>query len=296
MGVEKMNYTVENSKLKITARNYGGEITSIESKIDGTQYLWDGNPKYWKYHAPILFPIVGKVNNSKYRVDGNEYELPQHGLARVSEFEMIDKKENEITFELKYSEDTLKVYPYKFSLKSNYSLENNSVKITYVVENIDDKTIYFSIGSHPAFMCPIEKSENFNDCYIEFDKKENSNRFDLNSQGYLTHIKEKCLEDVDRLKLYNDLFEKDALIFSDLQSNKMTIKSEKSTKYLEVDFSGFPWMGIWSPKGGAPFVCIEPWYGHADYEDFNGEFKQKDGIISLEEGKKFSCMFKITVG
>ncbi|MDO5516953.1 MAG: aldose 1-epimerase family protein [Clostridium sp.] len=290
-----MNYTLENSKLKITARSHGGEITSIESKADGTQYLWNGNPEYWKYHAPILFPIVGKVNNSKYRVGGKEFELPQHGLARVSEFNMIDKKDDEITFELKYSEDTLKVYPYKFSLKSNYSLENDTVKVTYTVENIDDKTIYFSIGSHPAFMCPIDKNEELTDCYIEFNKEEDSKRIELNSQGYLTHTKEKCLENTTKLKLYKDLFKDDALVFDDLKSNIMTIKSEKSEKSLEFDFTGFPYMGIWAPKDGAPFVCIEPWFGHADYEDFDGDFKEKEGILSLEQGKKFSCTFKVTV-
>lgn len=290
-----MNYTIENSQLKITARSHGGEITSIENKTDGTQYLWDGNPEYWKYHAPILFPIVGKVNDSKYRVDGKEYELPQHGLARISEFNMIDKKNDEITFELKYSDETLKAYPYKFSLKSNYSLENNTVKVTYTVENIDDKTIYFSIGSHPAFMCPIESSEELTDCYIKFEKEENSERITLNSQGYLSHNREKCLDNTTELKLYKELFKDDALIFDDLKSNKMTIKSIKSEKSLEVDFTGFTCMGIWSPKDGAPFVCIEPWFGHADYEDFNGEFKEKEGILSLEQGKKFSCAFKVTV-
>lgn len=290
-----MNYTLENSQLKITARSQGGEITSIESKADGTQYLWNGNPEYWKYHAPILFPIVGKVNNSKYRVEGKEYELPQHGLARVSEFNMIDKKDNEITFELKYSDETLNVYPYKFSLKSNYLLEDNTVKVTYTVENVDDRTIYFSIGSHPAFMCPIESSEKLTDCYIEFEKEEDSERIALNSQGYLSHNREKCLENTNELKLYKELFKDDALVFDDLKSNKMAIKSIKSEKCLEVDFTGFPCMGIWAPKDGAPFVCIEPWFGHADYEDFNGEFKEKEGILSLKEGKKFNCVFKITV-
>ena len=104
-----MEYILENSKLRIKARTYGGEITSILNKENKEEYLWNGNPEYWKYHAPILFPIVGKVADSKYRVNGKVYELPQHGLARVSEFSMIDKKEDEITFELKYSEESLKV-------------------------------------------------------------------------------------------------------------------------------------------------------------------------------------------
>lgn len=290
-----MNYSLENDKLKITARSQGGEITSITEKSDNTEYLWNGNPKYWKYHAPVLFPIVGKVNGGKYTVDGKIYELPQHGLARTSEFALFEKKDDEITFELKYSDETLKVYPYKFSLKTNYKLEGNIVKVTYTVENIDDKKIYFSIGSHPAFMCPIDKNDNLNDCYIEFNTLENCERIKLTEDGYLSKERIECLNNTNRLYLTKELFKDDALVFDNLTSTKMTIKSDNNNKALEVDYEGFPYMGIWSPKDGAPFVCIEPWFGHADYYNFNDEFKNKEGIIGLDQGKTFECTFKLTV-
>ena len=290
-----MIYSLENSSIKITASTHGGEIHSITSKGDGTEYLWDGNPEYWKYHAPILFPIVGKVVDSKYRINGKTYELPQHGLARTSEFSLVENNNEEITFELVYSKDTLKVYPYKFALKSNYKLEKNTVIVTYTVENVDEMPIHFSIGSHPAFLCPIDKNETLNDCYIEFNKLENSKRIALTKEGYLSKDREACLENTDTLKLNKELFNDDALVFEDLKSNKMTIKSNNSNKSLEVDFAGFPYMGIWAPKDGAPFVCIEPWYGHADYYDFNGEFAQKEGVIELGINKKFSCTFKVTI-
>jgi len=290
-----MIYSLENSSIKITASTHGGEIHSITSKIDGTEYLWDGNPEYWKYHAPILFPIVGKVVDSKYKVNGKIYELPQHGLARTSEFSLVENNNDEITFELGYSEDTLKVYPYKFSLKSNYKLEDNTVIVTYIVENIDEMPIHFSIGSHPAFLCPIDKNDILNECYIEFDNVESSKRITLTKEGYLSNDKEVCLENTGVLKLNKELFKDDALVFEDLKSNKMTIKSNNSNKALEVDFTGFPYMGIWAPKDGAPFVCIEPWYGHADYYDFKGEFAEKEGVIELDVNKKFSCKFKVTI-
>ena len=291
----QMNYSLENDKLKITARSYGGEITSITGKNDDTEYLWNGNPEYWKYHAPVLFPIVGKVNGGKYNVDGKTYELPQHGLARTAEFNLFEKKDDEITFELKYSDETLKVYPYKFSLKTNYKLEDSSIKVTYTVENIDNKIIYFSIGSHPAFMCPIEKDDNLNDCYIEFNTLENCEKINLTEDGYLSRERCECLNNTNRLYLSKELFKDDALVFDNLTSTKMTIKSDNNDKFLEVDYTGFPYMGVWTPKGGAPFVCIEPWFGHADYYDFNDEFSKKEGINSLEKGDKFSCSFKITV-
>lgn len=290
-----MNYFLENDNLKICTRTYGGEITAIHNKLNNSEYLWDGNPEYWKYHAPILFPIVGKVVDCKYRVNGEIYELPQHGLARTSEFNLLEKKEDELTFELRYSDESLKVYPYKFLLKSNYKLEKNSIKVTYTVENVDDKKIYFSIGSHPAFLCPIDKNDRLTDCYLEFNERETSKRISINDKGYLSRTKADCLEDADKIMLSTELFKDDALVFNDLKSNKITIRSNNNDKSLEVDFTGFPDMGIWAPKDGAPFVCIEPWFGHADYYDFNDEFSKKEGIIHLEEGKSFQCTFKITV-
>ena len=167
-----MIYSLENSTVKITASTHGGELNSITGKKEGTEYLWNGDLKYWKYHAPHLFPIIGKVIDSKYRVDGKIYELPAHGIARVADFEFISQTNNSITFELKDSEESLKVYPYKFSLQVTYTLEENAIKTSFKVINLDDKKIYFSIGDHPAFMCPIEKDEKLEDCYLEFNNKE----------------------------------------------------------------------------------------------------------------------------
>lgn len=290
-----MIYSLENTSIKITASTHGGEIHSITNKSDGTDYLWDGNPEYWKYHAPILFPIVGKVVDSKYKVDGKTYELPQHGLARTSEFKLISKKDYELTFELNYSEESLKVYPYKFSLRSTYRLEGKTVNVTYSVKNLDDKLIYFSIGTHPAFICPINKNEKLDECYLEFSEEEISNRKVLTTEGYLSHEESECLNSTEIIMLSKELFKDDALVFDDLKSDKISIKSRNSSKSLTVEFKGFPYMGIWAPKDGAPFVCIEPWFGHADYNDFNGEFREKEGIISLELEKEFSCTYKVTI-
>lgn len=290
-----MNYTLENEKIKIGVRSYGGEITSIFSKITEDEYLWNGDPKYWKYHAPILFPIVGKVFNNEYRVDGKVYTLPQHGLARISEFEMVDISDSSITFELKYNKETLKVYPYKFVLRSTYEIIDNVVKVKYTVENLDNKNIYFSIGAHPAFMCPIKSNETLEDYYIEFDKDEKSDRLFLLGDGYISQNKEPLLDNQKILNLNKELFERGALIFDDLKSDKITLRSKNSDNYLEVDFEKFPYMGIWSPEEGAPFVCIEPWYGLADKENYNGEFSNKKGIIDLDINDTFSCTFTVKV-
>lgn len=288
-----MLYTLENDQIKITASTDGGELHNIINKKDNTEFLWNGNEEFWKYHAPILFPTVGKVNNGKYKVNGETFELPQHGLARTSKFDMIEKDDFHITFELKYSNESLKVYPYKFSLKITYTLVNNGVKVGYSVENLDDKTIYFSIGAHPAFMCPIESNETMNDYFFELDKKETSSIMLLNEQGHFLHERQDYLNNNNIIPLSKEVFVNDALVFDDLKSTIISLKSKNHNKVLSMDFTGFPYIALWSKPTGAPFVCIEPWYGHADYVDFQGELKDKVGIEKLELGKTFNCSYTL---
>jgi galactose mutarotase-like enzyme len=291
-----MLYTLENKNLIITASTYGGELHSIREKIDNTEYLWNGDEKFWKYHAPVLFPIVGKVNDGKYKVEGKLFELPQHGLARTREFVLAEKTEDSITFQLDYSNETLEVYPYKFTLKIKYTLLEDRVITSYTVINKDNKEIFFSIGAHPAFMCPIKSGETIEDYYFEFNKVENSSKMLLNKDGYLLYERVECLEDSNIIPLSLDLFKNDALIFDDLKSNRISLKSKNHKKLLTMDFTGFPYMGLWTKDTGAPFVCIEPWCGHADYYDFQGEFKDKKGINKLEVGQVFNISYTVIIG
>lgn len=288
-------YTLENEKVKITVSKQGAELHNITSKVDGTEYLWNRNKRYWGYSAPVLFPIVGKVKNGTYKVDDKEYNLPQHGLARLKEFEMIEKTNNKIIFELVDSEETLKVYPYKFSLKIAYTLVENGVVTEYIVENTDNKTIYFSIGAHPAFMCPMVSGEIIDDYYFEFNEKENCDIMPISEEGYIKRERKQYLVNNNIIPLNFDVFKGDALVFDSLKSNKISLKSVNHDKVLTMDFTGFPYMGLWTKATGAPFVCIEPWYGHADFEDFDGELKDKAGIEKLQIGQKFNSSYTVTI-
>lgn len=291
-----MNYILENENIKIETSTFGGELTSLLKKDDSTEFLWNGDETYWKYHSPILFPIVGKVKDGKYLVDGKEYFLPQHGLARTREFDMIEKSDTHITFELLWSEETLTVYPYKFSLRLSYELLDDGVKASYKVINLDDKDIYFSIGGHPAFMCPIKENETLSDYYFEFNEKETCSIMNLNpSTGYFTGEKTEFFNNENTINLSLDLFKNDALTFSNLKSNILTLKSKNHTTSLSMDFTGFPYIAIWTKATGAPFVCIEPWYGHADYENFLGDFKEKEGIEKLSPNESFDSNYKLFI-
>ena len=290
-----MLHTLQNDILKITVADFGAELKSITGISDGAEYLHNGDPQFWKYTSPVLFPFVGKVVNNKYRVDGKEYELPQHGFARTSEFKCIRETEDEVAFCLQWNDETLKVYPYKFSLEIAYILRDNKVEVMWTVKNLDDKEIYFSIGAHPALKCPIVDGENFDDCYLKFDRAEKSSRILLAASGNLSHNRIATLDGTE-LNLNYELFKGDALIFDDLKSDEISICSRKSSKSITIRAEKFPYMGIWTPaKGGAPLLCIEPWLGHADYEDFNGEFSEKEGINKLPAGESFDAGYTFII-
>ncbi|MFD3450264.1 aldose 1-epimerase family protein [Microbacteriaceae bacterium 4G12] len=287
---------LENELLKVLSSNNGAELISIKGKQDNIEYLWTADSKYWGRHSPILFPIVGRLKDDKYRIGQQEFKLNQHGFARDCEFELVENKDNNIIYRLTSCNESLKKYPYKFELYVEYNLNQNNLEVKYKVKNIDNKKIYFSIGAHPGFNCPLLEGEDMEDYYLEFNKNENARReiFDQDLHLYTGESK-VVLKDSNILKLSKELFTQDALVFKNLNSNKVALKSNSNNKVLTMDFEGFPYLGIWSRSDEAPFVCIEPWFGHADSIDFNGDYTEKPGVIHLEIGQEFNCSYNVSI-
>ncbi|MBX9850797.1 MAG: aldose 1-epimerase family protein, partial [Cytophagaceae bacterium] len=282
---------IENDFLKIEISSHGAELKSIQSKKNNKEYLWQGDQAFWPRRAPVLFPIVGKLHQNKYRIGNKTFEMGQHGFARDKNFELIDKDNTSVTYSFKANPDTLKVYPYQFELLIRYSIVVNRLHVDYEVVNTDKDKIYFTIGAHPGFICPLNEGEEFTDYFLEFQKEEEADRH-LLDDGLLNGKTEKILNNEKVLNLTEDLFKKDAIVLKNLKSCSMKLKSKKSDYQLKVDFSGFRYMGIWK-KPGAPFICIEPWVGIADKKDFSGELKEKEGIKHLNEGEMFTAGFII---
>ena len=291
-----MLHTIQNKVLKITVADRGAELKSITALADGAEYLFDSNPTWWKFSSPVLFPIVGKLVNNKYRAEGREFTLPGHGFARTTDFWLVDATDDMLTFALESNAATLKVYPYEFRLEISFKIIGNEVKVLWKVVNVDDKEIYFSIGAHPAICCPLAYREKFEDCYLKFNRAEKSSRIPLTANGTLSHERIPTLDGTE-LPLTYELFKGDAFVFDDLKSDEVTVCSRKSSKTITIRAKNFPYWGFWTPaQGGAPFICIEPWHGHADYEDFTGELKDKEGIIKLAVGATFETEMSFIIG
>jgi len=284
---------LENEKLSIDVKQMGAELTSL--KYNGKEFLWEANEKYWRRSAPILFPIVGKLKDNTMYVEDNEYFMNQHGFARDSEFEEIYCSNNKVTYLLTYNEDTLRVYPYKFELYISYEIFENKVKVTYEVKNVDNKDIFFSIGGHPAFKWPLVENEKFEDYYIEFEENE-TQKFIKNDSGCLEYKDDLIIENTNRIDLDKSKFIIDTFVFKKLNSSEVSLKSKKSNAFVKLHFKGFPYLGIWSRTDDAPFICLEPWYGVADFINHDKNFKKKEGILQLKIGEKFSCNYIIEVG
>ncbi|EGP8998610.1 aldose 1-epimerase family protein [Listeria monocytogenes] len=287
---------LENEVLLVEMKTAGAELTRIFHKDTGLEYLWNADSKFWGRHSPVLFPTVGRLVEDTYLVDGKPYHLGQHGFARDRDFQVVEQTEKSVRFELDADEDSLAVYPYKLKLSIIYTIEKNTVAVSYEVENTDNKRIYFSIGAHPAFNLPLTDGTTFEDYYLDFGTEENLETLCLEGPYRSGEIKKVVDEAARYLPLNYDLFKNDALIFEALKQKEMTIKSDKTPHFVKVSFPEFPFVGVWTAKAGTPFLCIEPWYGIADGAGESVELRDKAGIEHLEPEAVFASEYEITVG
>lgn len=235
---------LENEVLLVEMKTAGAELTRIFHKDTGLEYLWNADSKFWGRHSPVLFPTVGRLVDDTYLVDGKQYHLGQHGFARDRAFQVIEQTENSVRFELDADEDSLAIYPYKFKLSIIYTIEKNTVAVSYEVENTDNKRIYFSIGAHPAFHLPLTDGTTFEDYYLDFGTEENLETLCLEGPYRSGDIKKIVDEPARYLPLSYDLFKNDALIFEALKQKEMTIKSDKTPHFVKVSFPEFPFVGV----------------------------------------------------
>ena len=284
-----MSY-LSNHDLSISFSDLGAELNSIFDKKAGIDYLWNGDPSIWSRQSPVLFPIVGRLRENSYRSGNHSYSLPQHGFARDMKFLVKEETSDKIVFSLVYSEETLKKYPYKFELQIVYILKGRTLTVHYKVINLQDTDIHFSIGAHPAFTCPLFANEKYEDYYLEFSKPETLGLYTL-SNGLVNDEAIPYLNHEQKIPLSYELFKNDALIFKDYKSDFISLKHKERGTIFKFHFAGYPFLGIWSKPG--PFVCIEPWYGVADFVTHSGVLEEKTGIQSLSSEKSFECEWSV---
>ncbi len=283
--------TIANDCLTVSVDSSGAELQNLQA--GGTEFLWQGDPTFWGRRSPILFPIIGRLSHDALRIRGKQYPMTQHGFARDSEFALIEQSESLLRYQLKGNTKTLMVYPFRFTLDLVYSITDYALQIDLQIHNTGRELMPFSIGAHPAFSLAWCEEDKLTDYYLQFPQLENVERMFL-EDGLISDRVEPFLQDEDTIDLGESLFDEDAIIMHGFQSENLTLRHRQSDQSLSVEFPKFTHLGVWS-KPGAPFVCIEPWIGHADLAGWEGDFFHKRGTMKLAPQEWFTCFYRILV-
>ncbi|ROR28563.1 galactose mutarotase-like enzyme [Mobilisporobacter senegalensis] len=274
----------------------GAELKSFIDNSTGKDYIWCGDPKHWKGVSPLLFPMVGNLRNGKTMINGKEFQIPKHGIVRDKDFQILEQSDDSVVFSYSYTEDTLKVYPFRFNIRLGYRITGTTLTLSYDVYNLDDKDMYYHIGAHPGFHCPLFEGEKFSDYILQFEQKETcmSPVYDLEKLQFSNENRVCHLNHSDILNLSYDMFQQDAIVFDDIKSRKVSLINSVTKKGVSVDFHSFEAVAFWTPMNDtAPLLCIEPWNGAAVYSDEDNEFIHKRNIQTVKSGQKESYQLVI---
>ena len=271
-----MYYKIENEFLTCEIDDMGAQLHSLKSKENGKEYIWYGNPDIWYGQAPVLFPVIGQLINETYFYNGKAYSMPKHGLARRYTFTVKECEGAKAVFTLESNAEMLEKYPFEFELVMAFELEGKTLKNTMTVINKTKGEMYFSIGAHPGFNCKVGD-------VIEFEQPETLATERIDKENLIIDKKFPLIENSKEIEITKEIFEPDALILSDIKSKKLRIKGDYE---IEFTFGDCPFLGIWA-KPGAPYVCIEPWYGVNDGREVKADISEKRGIQHLAEGETF---------
>ena len=259
----------------------------------GRDLLWDGDPAIWAGRAPLLFPIVGALQGGRYRLGSDHYALSRHGFARGSRFAVIDSQPAQAGFRLCADDVTRRIYPFEFELDVVFVIAGATLSIECTIRNRGRITLPASLGFHPAFRWPLPFGFSRAAHYLEFEDDEPAAARRLNGEGLLAPEPLPTPIVNRRLRLDDELFRNDAIIFDAVRSRSVSYGADRGPR-IRVGFPDSPYLGVWT-KPGANFICIEPWNGIADPQGFTADFLQKPGIIQIAPEKEVSIKIAISL-
>lgn len=279
-----MDITLKNGEVSAKIISKGAELKSLV--VGGRELMWSAAPAFWGKTSPLLFPMIGTLKDGKTIINGAEYKISKHGFARDLELTPEDFNGNSAMFSLRQSDYTKVMYPFNFTFTVRYTLKADGMTVTYRVHNDSDTDMPFCIGAHPAFATPGDMS----DYRLQFLKPETAAvpNYNLATGLHEEHNRRELMKDSTELQLSHEMFYEDVCYFDKINSRQVELLN-KDNIGVRVDFPDFTSLGVWQAKD-APFLCIEPWCGSADFDDCTGVFAEKRGIEILppDGGKAFT--------
>lgn len=290
-----MIHTIFNEALSARIDSAGAQLRSLMS-AEGTEYLWQGDARYWSDSSPDLFPYIARLYNGSYVLSGEVYNMGIHGFAAQCDFSAEKISDACLRFVLRENDTTLRQYPFRFELEITYSLSGAALFVTYNVKNLDDKNMPFALGGHPGFNVPLWEGAEFEDYYLSFGEACNPLRIGFTEELFVSGEELPYpLEDGRTLRLSHSLFDDDAIILKNTAKD-IRLGCSKTTKSLDMDFSGFPYFGIWhAPKSQAPYVCLEPWTSLPSRQGVIEDLSEKEDMLSLMPGEEYKIHWSVKI-
>lgn len=291
-----MTINLENDKIKVTLSTYAGYIESIVNKETSYEHWWRYDSKFWPRRTSICFPICGSLVDGEYIYQGKTYQMPMHGFLREKEFTLVEQGDNRVVMEHVSNEDTYAIYPFNYKFTLIQEVLDNSLIISYLVENIGKDDMYYSVGSHYTYNVPIVDTEKQQDYHYKFGGPQNAGKF-IMTDGVVSGKTSDIFSGKSTLDI-SGLFEDGSTILelSDINPKHIAIESKRDGSFTKVAFDGFSYCVLWAPKGISPFACIEPWTGLPDQTGHDKDIVKKLGITKLEKGMSNKYVQTITVG
>jgi galactose mutarotase-like enzyme len=282
-------YSIASDPLNVSVKLHGAELCAL--RAGGQDLLWAGDPAVWGRQAPVLFPVVGALKGGRLLHRGKAYPMPRHGFARDRDFSLVRLTGHSCCMRLCDDAATRAMYPFPFRLEIGFRIDGPELTVRYELHNPGDSSLPAAFGAHPAFRWPLQPGVPRNAHWLEFEQPETGPLPELGPDGLLSGAARPSPLEGRRLRLREDLFKDDALIFKPVQSRAVRF-SGPGAPLLEVSWDGFPQLGLWSC--GA-FLCIEPWRGYASPEGFDGEFANKPGNFLVSPGGTVAAQYSVKV-
>lgn len=288
-----MLHTIRNDRLSVTVSEQGAELQSILG-TDGTEYLWQGDAKYWPDRAINIFPYVARLVESRYFLDGQKHQMAIHGIAPYRRFALAAYSDGEMIFTLTSDAASFAEYPRNFRFSIGYALRDDTLEVTFQVENRDDRTMYFGLGGHPGFNVPMDPGKVFSDYRIRFGEPCNPYRVEFSADCFVSGTSPYSLERGTDIPLRHDLFDRDAIVLGDV-SHTVTLDTEGGHG-VTVRYPGMDYLGLWHmPKTDAPYVCIEPWCSLPSRKGAIAVFEEQEDLIRLPAGDTYRNVWTIQI-
>lgn len=290
-----MKHTIQNEFLTVTAAEKGAELQSILAS-DGTEYLWQGDSKYWSDRALNIFPYVARLTEGSYFMDGQRHEMAIHGLAPYATFRLVSNDGQTMVLEMTDNEETWQQYPRHFAFHIVYALKGKVLETIYEVENRDEKTMYFGLGGHPGFNVPLVPGKRFEDYRLRFAETCQPRHVGFNEACFVTGTyADFPLEGGQILSLRHEMFDNDAIVL-DSMTRQVTLECDGDDHAVTVTFPQMGYLGLWHwPRTDAPYICIEPWCSLPSFADQIAVFEEQKDLIRLPAGQTYRNTWTIEI-